>query len=175
MLAAGCDGVLGIAAKVGAEDWKLVGESFGEDHAGGFHSRGVDEEGALHHYRGDVVSGAHEVDSVCELQGVGDFFEGGGVVLAADDEVAVFGFPGEPGHGLQGEVEAFELVVGGYEKKEWGFFGEIEFGVNGRSFRLGMCRAIKPWREDGVARGLEVVVFLKMGYGGIRKEENMSR
>lgn len=111
MQAARSDSVGSVATEIGAKGWKFVREGLGQDHSGGFHAGGMDEEATLHHDGRNVIARSHEVNFGGDLKRVGQFLGGRRVILSADDKVAFFRFAGKSGEGLQDEIESFELIV----------------------------------------------------------------
>lgn len=87
----------GVATEIGAKSRKLVRESLGQDHSGGFHAGGMDEESTLHHDGRNVVARPHEVNFGGDLKRVGQFLGGLRVILSADDKVAFLRFAGKSG------------------------------------------------------------------------------
>lgn len=89
------NGVGSVATEICAKSRKLVGKGLGQDHAGGFHTGGMDEEAALHHDCRNIITRSHEVDSRGDLERVGKFLEGSSVILSANDKVAFLRFAGK--------------------------------------------------------------------------------
>lgn len=100
-----------VATEIGAKSRKLVREGLGQDHSGGFHAGGMNEEATLHHDVRNVVAWSHEVNFGRDLKRVGQFLGGRRVILSADDKVAFLRFAGKSGQGLQDEIQSFELIV----------------------------------------------------------------
>ena len=100
-----------VATEIGAKSRELVREGLGQDHSGGFHTGGMDEEATLHHDGRNVVARSHEVNFGGDLKRVGEFLEGRRVILPANDKVAFLRFAGKSGQGLQDEIQSFEFIV----------------------------------------------------------------